>query len=46
MSSGAKAPSLAPKAEQPKPKKPKEVYYNIVGEPIPSDEDKWIDGDS
>ncbi len=39
MSSGAKAPSLAPKAEQPKPKKPKEVYYNIVGEPIPSDED-------
>jgi hypothetical protein len=39
MSSEAKAPSLAPKTEPLKPKKPKEVYYNIVGEPIPSDED-------
>jgi large-conductance mechanosensitive channel len=39
MSSGAKAASAAPKAEQPKPKKPKEVYYNIVGEPMPPDED-------
>ena len=29
----------APKAEPPKLKKPKEVYYNIVGEPVPSDED-------
>ena len=28
-----------PKAEPAKPKKPKEVYYNIVGEPMPSDED-------
>jgi large-conductance mechanosensitive channel len=28
-----------PKAEAAKPKKPKEVYYNIVGEPVPSDED-------
>ena len=32
------APSVA-KAEPPKPKKPKEVYYNIVGEPMPSDDD-------
>jgi len=35
----ATKPSLAPKAEPPKPKKPKEVYYNIVGEPMPSDDD-------
>ena len=28
-----------PRAEPPKLKKPKEVYYNIVGEPMPSDED-------
>jgi hypothetical protein len=28
-----------PKAEPSKLKKPKEVYYNIVGEPVPSDED-------
>jgi hypothetical protein len=33
----AKAP--APKADPAKPKKPKEVYYNIVGEPMPSDDD-------
>ena len=32
------APSVA-KAEPPNPKKPKEVYYNIVGEPMPSDDD-------
>jgi hypothetical protein len=29
----------APKAEPAKPQKPKAVYYNIVGEPMPSDED-------
>jgi hypothetical protein len=29
----------APKAEPAKPKKPKNVYYNIVGEPMPSDDD-------
>jgi hypothetical protein len=29
----------APKAEPPKLKKPKEAYYNIVGEPVPSDDD-------
>jgi hypothetical protein len=29
----------APKVAPPKLKKPKEVYYNIVGEPMPSDED-------
>jgi hypothetical protein len=28
-----------PKAEPVKPKKPKNVYYNIVGEPMPSDDD-------
>ncbi|HEV3208354.1 MAG TPA: hypothetical protein VGZ28_15495 [Terriglobales bacterium] len=28
-----------PKAEPAKPKKPREVYYNIVGDPMPSDED-------
>ena len=39
------APKTAPpkietsKPETSKPKKPKEVYYNIVGEPVPSDED-------
>ncbi len=33
----AKPPT--PKAEPAKPKKPKEVYYNIVGEPMPSDDD-------
>ncbi len=32
-------PSLTPKTEPPKPKKAKEVYYNIVGEPMPSDDD-------
>jgi hypothetical protein len=35
----AKPLPSAPKAEPPKLKKPKEVYYNIVGEPMPSDED-------
>ena len=35
----AKPLPAAPKAEPPKLKKPKEVYYNIVGEPMPSDED-------
>lgn len=35
----ATKPSLTPKTEPPKPKKPKEVYYNIVGEPMPSDDD-------
>jgi len=35
----AKPLASAPKAEPPKLKKPKEVYYNIVGEPMPSDED-------
>jgi hypothetical protein len=30
---------VAPKAEPAKPKKPKNVYYNIVGEPMPSDDD-------
>lgn len=29
----------APKAEPAKPKKSKNVYYNIVGEPMPSDDD-------
>lgn len=29
----------APKAEPAKPTKPKEVYYNIVGEPMPSDDE-------
>jgi large-conductance mechanosensitive channel len=28
-----------PKLESTKPKKPKQVYYNIVGEPVSSDED-------
>jgi len=35
----AKPPQPPPKTEPAKPKKPKEVYYNIVGEPMPSDED-------
>jgi len=35
----AKPLPVAPKAEPPKLKKPKEAYYNIVGEPVPSDED-------
>jgi hypothetical protein len=29
----------SPKTVSGKPKKPKEVYYNIVGEPMPSDDD-------
>jgi large-conductance mechanosensitive channel len=37
--SAAKPLPPAPKAEPPRPKKPKEVYYNSVGEPVPSDED-------
>jgi large-conductance mechanosensitive channel len=35
----AKPLPSAPKAEPSKLKKPKEVYYNIVGEAVPSDED-------
>jgi hypothetical protein len=35
----AKPQPAPPKAEPAKPKKSKEVYYNIVGEPMPSDED-------
>jgi hypothetical protein len=35
----AKPLPIAPKAEPPKMKKPKEAYYNIVGEPVPSDDD-------
>jgi large-conductance mechanosensitive channel len=35
----AKPAAAAPKAVAAKPKKPKEVYYNIVGEPMPSDDD-------
>lgn len=40
----AAAPPVKPAAPSPKtvaakPKKPKEVYYNIVGEPMPSDDD-------
>jgi large-conductance mechanosensitive channel len=35
----AKPQPPAPKAEPVKPKKPKNVYYNIVGEPMPSDDD-------
>jgi large-conductance mechanosensitive channel len=31
--------AAAPRAEQPELKKPKEVYYNIVGEPVPSEDD-------
>jgi large-conductance mechanosensitive channel len=33
------APARAPKVEPAKPKKPKAVYYNIVGEPVSSDDD-------
>jgi hypothetical protein len=32
-------PSKPPSKPPAKPTKPKEVYYNIVGEPLPSDED-------
>jgi hypothetical protein len=32
-------PSKPPSKPPAKPAKPKEVYYNIVGEPLPSDED-------
>ena len=32
-------PPSAPKVEPATPKKPKNVYYNIVGEPMPSDDD-------
>ena len=35
----AKPLPSAPKTAPPKLKKPKEVYYNIVGEAMPSDED-------
>ena len=35
----ATKPSLTPKAEPPEAKKPKEVHHNIVGEPMPSDDD-------
>ncbi len=35
----AKPQAPAAKVEPAKPKKPKEVYYNIVGEPMPSDDD-------
>jgi hypothetical protein len=35
----AKPQPPALRTEPAKPKKPKEVYYNIVGEPMPSDED-------
>jgi hypothetical protein len=35
----AKPQPPAPKAAPAKPKKPKNVYYNIVGEPMPSDDD-------
>src|ERR1700730_5068576 len=38
-SMAAKPLPPAPKAEPSKLKKPKEVYYNIVGEPMPSDDD-------
>ena len=38
-SAAAKPLPQPPKATPSKPKKPKEVYYNIVGEPMPSDED-------
>jgi hypothetical protein len=33
------APTPPPKPQPAKPKQPKEVYYNIVGEPLPPDED-------
>jgi hypothetical protein len=35
----AKPAPPPPKVEPAKPKKPKNVYYNIVGEPMPSDDD-------
>ncbi len=35
----ATKPQSAPKGGPAAPKKPKEVYYNIVGEPMPSDDD-------
>ena len=35
----AKPLPIPPKPEPAKPKKPKNVYYNIVGEPMPSDDD-------
>ena len=35
----AKPQAPAAKVEPAKPRKPKEVYYNIVGEPMPSDDD-------
>ncbi|MGA9815256.1 MAG: hypothetical protein WBQ64_20925 [Terriglobales bacterium] len=38
-SPAATKPPSAPKAEPVTPKKPKNVYYNIVGEPMPSDDD-------
>ncbi|MGH9502895.1 MAG: hypothetical protein ACRD20_08595 [Terriglobales bacterium] len=34
-----KSPPPAPKLAPAKPTKPKQVFYNIVGEPMPSDED-------
>jgi hypothetical protein len=33
------APAPPPKPQTAKPQPPKEVYYNIVGEPLPPDED-------
>ena len=33
------APTPPPKPQPAKPQPPKEVYYNIVGEPLPPDED-------
>ena len=38
-SAAPKTLPVAPKAEPPQVKKPKETYYNSVGEPLPSDED-------
>jgi len=32
-------PAQAPAAPPAKPKKPKEVYYNIVGDPVPMDDE-------
>ena len=32
-------PAAPPKAQPAKPQPPKEVYYNIVGDPLPPDED-------
>ena len=39
VASAAITPAPAPKADPAQPKKPKNVYYNIVGEPMPSDDD-------